>query len=244
MNNRLFLNARFGAPVLAATTLAATTLAATVLAASAFAADIDPFTGQNMAIEQTRAVLELTKQQNALLEAETKKARAEYMLKNSDKIFAAELRKQLSVGQNPYGGMNYPAERFPEPEAPKKSAKKVKLPLLELPAAASQPLRPSGPALIGVMQRNGTRIALVQNGAETVYAKVGDDVPGLGRVSIIGEHAAVIGGRQLHVEAQAIANADPQDISQIAKAAINPGAPTGVVSSMQNNRINPARFGQ
>ena len=33
-----------------------------LLANTAFAADIDPFTGQNLAIEQTRAVLELTKQ--------------------------------------------------------------------------------------------------------------------------------------------------------------------------------------
>ena len=209
----------------------------------ALAADIDPFTGQNLAIEQTRAVLELTKQQNALLDEETKKARAEYMLKNSDKIFAAELRKQLSVGQNAYGGMNYPAERFPEPEAPKKSGKKVKLPLLDLPVAPAQAAHPAGSALIGIMQRNGTRMALIQNGAETLYARIGDEVPGLGRVSAIGAHAVVIGGRQLAIESQSIANADPQDISQIAKAAINPGAPTGAMSS-PNNRINSARFGQ
>lgn len=215
-----------------------------LLANTAFAADIDPFTGQNLAIEQTRAVLELTKQQNALLEEETKKARAEYMLKNADKIFAAELHKELSTNQNSFGGMNYPAERFPEPEPPKKSAKKVKLPLLDMPVLPAAPSRPTGPALIGVMQRNGVRVALVQSGAETVYAKVGDDVPGMGRVSVIGEHAAIIGGHVLAVEPQAIANADPQDISQLAKAAINPGGPTGVMSPMQNNRINPARFGQ
>ncbi len=210
---------------------------------AALAADIDPFTGQSLAIEQTRAVLELTKQQNALLEEETKKARAEYMLKNADKIFAAELRKQLSANQNAYGGMGYPAERFPEPEPPKKSAKKVKLPLLDMPVLPVAPSRPTGPALIGVMQRNGARVALVQNGAETVYAKVGDEIPGMGRVSVIGEHAAIIGGRELAVEPQAIANADPQDISQLAKAAINPGGPTGMLSS-PNNHINPARFGQ
>ena len=206
-----------------------------MLSRVAHAADIDPFSGQSLAIEQTRAIVELTKMQNNLLEEQTKKAKAEFMLQNADRIFAAELKKQL--GQASGAGMggrqnyaaDYPATRFPEPAAgSKKSGKGKKSADIAAPPpviAAYAP--PSGPALLGILQRGSNRVAMIESGGEIVYAKVGDAVPGLGKVEQIADKSALIGGRVIAVEPVAVSNIDKQDIKTLAASGPNGQGGTG-----------------
>lgn len=189
------------------------------------AEDVDPFTGQTLAIEQTRAMVELTKEQNDLLDEQTKKARAEFMLKNSDKVFAAELHKQLEQsnggGNGGYGG-GYPTAKFPEPEHGKKHKVSVDIVFPTLPVQPQPAAQPSGPRLMGVLQQGGSRVAMIDNMGEVNYAKAGDNVAGLGVVSAIGDSEAMIGGRMFAVQTLAVSDVDKQDIKQLAGQAMNP----------------------
>ncbi|MHB0990136.1 MAG: hypothetical protein ACYC3O_11020 [Burkholderiales bacterium] len=199
----------------------------------ALAADIDPFSGQSLAIEQTKAMVELTKMQNNLLEEQTKKAKAEFMLQNADKIFSAELKKQLAqAGGSGMGGRQnyaaeYPATRFPEPAAGSKKAGKGKK---SADIAVSPPVMPAytpprDHVLLGILRRGSNRVAMIESGGEIVYAKVGDAVPGLGKIEQIADKSALIGGRVIAVEPVAVSNIDRQDIKTL--AGIGPNGPGG-----------------
>ncbi|MHB1676070.1 MAG: hypothetical protein ACYCSS_00855 [Sulfuriferula sp.] len=188
------------------------------------AADIDPFSGQSLVIEQTKALVDLTKEQNSLLEEQTKKAKAEFMLQNADRIFAAELKKQL--GQASGAGMGgrqnyaaeYPATRFPEPAAGSKKAGKGKktadnaVPPPVIPAYTP----PHSHVLLGILRRGSNRVAMIEAGGEIVYAKVGDAVPGLGKVEQIADKSVLIGGTVIAVEPVPVSNIDKQDIKTLA----------------------------
>lgn len=198
------------------------------------AADIDPFTGQTLAIEQTRAVLELTKAQNSLLEEQTKKARAEFMLRNADRIFAAELRRQLDQASGRasagYAG-GYPAVRFPGPEAVSPNAKKRTdaLPAPVFPAAdvVTRPPVSSGPHLIGILQRNDGKQVVVEASGQVSYARVGEHAPGLGVVESIGAASARIGGRDISIGSVSVDDVDKQDVRALAGRALNPAGGSG-----------------
>ena len=199
------------------------------------AADIDPFSGQSLAIEQTRAMVELTKMQNSLLEEQAKKAKAEFMLQNADRIFAAELKKQLGQAGGPgMGGRQsyaaeYPSARFPEPAiASKKSAKgKKSAGIVAPPPVIAAYAPPSGPSLLGILQRGSNRVAMIESDGEIVYAKIGDAVPGLGKVEQLADKSALIGGRVIAVEPVAVSNIDHQDIKTLAAAGQNGLGGTG-----------------
>ena len=194
-----------------------------LFAGIAQAADIDPYSGQSLAIEQTKATAELTRAQNSLLEEQTKKAKAEFMLQNADKIFAAELKKQLGqasgagMGGRQNFGADYPSAKFPEPKwEAKKSAKAKKSAVIAAPPPlVAVYVPPSGPELIGIMQRGDSRVAMLAAQGEIIYAKVGDAVPGLGRVEQIADQSVLIGGRVIAVAQVALANIDKQDIKTL-----------------------------
>ncbi len=213
-----------------------------VLSGSVQAADIDPFNGLPLALEQTRVTVELTKAQNSLLEEQTKKAKAEFMLQNADKIFAAELKKQL--GQSGGAGMggrqgyaaDYPADRFPEPAVKAKKLAKTKKSaqiVASLPPVAAY-VPPSGPQLIGILRRGDSRVAMIESRGEIIYAKVGDQVAGLGRVDQIADRSALIGGAIIAVAQVPVANVDKQDIRTLAGAGGLGGTGGTPPSSMQS----------
>ena len=203
----------------------------------AHAADIDPFSGQSMAIEQTKSMVELTKMQNSLLEEQAKKAKSEFMLQNADRIFAAELKKQLGQASGPgMGGRQgyaaeYPSTRFPEPAAASKKPAKSKksADIVAPPPVIAAYAPPSGPALLGILQRGSNRVAMIESGGEIVYAKVGDAVPGLGKVEQLADKSALIGGRVIAVEPVPVSNIDHQDIKALAAAGLNGLGGTGGV---------------
>ena len=214
-----------------------------IVAPLSYAADIDPFSGQSLAIEQTRAIVELTKMQNSLLEEQTKKAKAEFMLQNADRIFAAELKKQLAQsGAAGMGGRQnyaaeYPATRFPEPATgSKKTGKGKKSAAIAVPPPVIPAYTPPrGPVLLGILQRDGSRVAMVESADEIVYAKVGDSVPGLGKVEQIADKSALIGGRVIAVEPVAVSNVDKQDIKALASSSNGFGGTGGIPpASMQS----------
>ena len=209
----------------------------------AHAADIDPFNGQSLAIEQTKSMVELTKMQNSLLEEQTKKAKAEFMLQNADRIFAAELKKQLGqAGGAGMGGRQgyateYPATRFPEPVAASKKTGKDKknVDIVAPPPVIAAYVPPSGPALLGILQHGSNRVAMIESGDEIVYARIGDAVPGLGKVEQIADRSALIGGRVMAVESVAVSNVDRQDIKTLAASQNGLGGTGGMPpSAMQS----------
>lgn len=212
------------------------------------AEDVDPFTGQTLAIEQTRAMVELTKEQNDLLDEQTKKAHAEFMLKNSDKVFAAELHKQLEQSNGGgYGGYSggYPTAKFPEPEHGKKNKASKDIALPMLPVMPQLPAMPSGPRLMGVVRQAGSRVAMIDNMGDVIYAKQGDNVAGIGVVSAIGDSQAMIGGRMFAVQALAVSDVDKQDIKQFASQAMNPSGVMGAhPASASQNGMSSQNFSQ
>ncbi len=198
------------------------------------AADIDPFTGQTLAIEQTRAVLELTKAQNSLLEEQTKKARAEFMLRNADRIFAAELRRQLDQASGRAGsgfGGGYPAVRFPGPDPVSRSAKKrtdaLTAPIFPAANVVTRPSGSVGPHLIGILQRNDGKQVVVEAAGQVSYVRVGEHASGLGVVESIGTASARIGGRDIGIESLSVDDVDRQDVRMLAGRALNPAGGSG-----------------
>ncbi len=221
------------------------------------AADIDPFTGETLVIEQTRASVALTKAQNELLDEQTKKAHAEFMLKNADRIFAAELHKQLSQTNavSPNGiVMNYPDAHFPEPAhqpAPLRKAKQW--PDLSAGVPVVEPVVPTrrmGLQLLGTLEHGGQHVAILDNNGQSLRVQEGGMVLGYGKVSHIGDGCVTIGDQQYEAQPVTVSNADQQDISTLAKRAMNPMGASGTLpinalsSAGQMTGMPPARFGQ
>lgn len=227
------------------------------LPGSAVAGDmVDPFAGESMAIEQTKADVSLVKAQNELLEEQTKKARFEFMLKNADRLFAAELKKRLeATSPGPAYGSNYPGVALPEPlgKSPiKHSGMAGKLPLMPAKKVATigstdwQTL--SGPHLIGVLGQTGKERALVRENGKEYQLAVGQVVPGMGELTEVGHGMAVIGGQRYRVDRMPVSDVDRQDINALAKMVMNQsgGAGGAMISSPLPDRamtgIPPAAF--
>lgn len=177
-------------------------------------ADVNPFTGQSAAIEKTKSEVDLAKAQNSLLEEQAKKAKAEFMAKNADKLYSAELRKELAQASGVVG----PAPVYGEPAGMPAAHKAPKKKHIEhhkiAKAAPPQVVMPVhyGPTLIGFIKRGDARIAMVESGGEVTYARTGESVPGIGTVEQITQDSAVIGGRIMHVEQAPLSNIDKQNI--------------------------------
>ena len=194
----------------------------TVSSAHAEGPSVNPFSGNYVEIERTRANIELTKLQAQLADEQTKKATAEYLLTNSDKIAKSTLAaktKDTSGGQMPapfFARGDVPAplppDAVPQSRAPaKKPVKETKAKPAETPVVQAAPVY-TGPILVGVMERGEDRVAVIQSGGTPVNAKVGTTVPGFGVVKEIGlKSVTSTSGQTLNVRNQvSMASVDRQ----------------------------------
>lgn len=214
--------------------------------------DVDPFNGESVSIEQTRAEVSLVRAQNELLGEQTKKARAEFMLKNGDRIFAAELKKQLDAagGGRFYGGA-YPGVALPEPvrkpmavQLPRIAKKRAVVPPRDIKAMQLPVPGHTGVHFLGTYDQSGQRLALISQNGQLYRAAVGQNVPGIGMVSSLDNGAAVIGGAQYRTDALPVSDVDRQDISVLAKMAMRQsgaggGVPVGFATAQTASPSSP-----
>ncbi len=221
--------------------------------------DVDPFNGESVSIEQTRTEVSLVRAQNELLAEQTKKARAEFMLKNGDRIFAAELKKQLDMagGGRFYGGA-YPGAALPDPvqkplpaRLPPIAKKHVIAPVSDVKLMHFPIPDDIGVHFLGTYDQSGQRQALISQNGKVYRAAVGQDVPGVGIVSSLDNGSAVIGGTRYQTTVLPVSDVDRQDISVLARMAMRQsgaggGVPAGFETAQSasppSSGIPPASF--
>lgn len=184
--------------------------------------DVNPYSGTYVEIERAKTQIELTHLQATLADEATKKATAQYMQSNSDKLAKAALAIKLKEGGGAGGAAGYPRTEI-EMANPggvhgrtaksKKAARSPKAqPVMAMPSSPAPVV--SGPALTAVIDRGTDRVAVIDTGSGVINARVGDAIAGIGVIKEIDARSIKTGsGNVLSMKSQvAMADVDKQAV--------------------------------
>lgn len=203
--------------------------------------EINPYTGVRTGIEQTKLQIEQAGLSAELSTKQLEADKAAYLLSNKDKIFKKEMSEKLSVGT---GSMGSNPIILDYPNAPTKG-KKIQKMDFPAPSLAAAPVVPAGPKLLGVIDKAGKRMAVIQSNGETKTVAKGDMFAGR-KIGDVDTNSVDFGGQKLALSSSVttMENPDKQSLGNAAAGGKGDVPPSGnPYQAVQPAMIQPSTNG-